>query len=327
MRKRLNLFAILSKKSPRQEFKSSPLKASVVLWVERYLYNPNFFQKLLSYFLLPLSYLYCFLAYIRFNMSKEQDLGIKIVGVGNLSVGGSGKTPLVSALASKYEKSAIVLRGYGRQSRGLQVVKNREKILCDVSVSGDEAMIYARHLPKAIVIVSEDRVEGIQKAKEMGAKIVFLDDAYSKHFIKKLDIVIDIKSENRACLPSGPYRERLWSTKEAIVIKEEREFGRVVKIKQSMQKMSLVTAIARPERLNEFLPEVLSKNYFEDHHSFTKEELLSILERDKSQSLLVTYKDYVKIESFGIPLSLLDLELTLSPDFVAKVDEYISQKV
>ncbi len=123
--------------------------------------------------------------YIRFTIKKPQDFGIDIISVGNITVGGSGKTPLVTALASKYEHAAIILRGYGRASRGLFVVKNGENILCDVSVSGDEAMIYAHKVPHAVVIVSEDRREGIIKAKELGAKIVFLDDAYSKHDIKK----------------------------------------------------------------------------------------------------------------------------------------------
>ena len=131
----------------------------------------------------------------RFKNKKAQDFGIDIISIGNLSVGGSGKTPLVTALASRYENVAVVLRGYGRVSSGLYVVKNREKILEDVSVSGDEALIYAHKLQNAIVIVSEDRKEGILKAKEMGVEIVFLDDAYSKHDIKKLDILIDVNSE------------------------------------------------------------------------------------------------------------------------------------
>ena len=69
------------------------------------------------------------------------------------------------------------------------VVKDKQNILCDVKTAGDEAMIYAKKLPHATVIVSEDRVVAIEKAKAMGCEIVFLDDAYSKHGIKKLDII------------------------------------------------------------------------------------------------------------------------------------------
>ncbi|MDD3441860.1 tetraacyldisaccharide 4'-kinase [Sulfurimonas denitrificans] len=287
----------------------------LVFWVEEYFYNPSLSQKILSIFMLPLSWVYCFYMYVRFKSKRTENFGIGIISVGNLNVGGSGKTPLVTALASRYEGAAIVLRGYGRKSSGLYVVNNGVEILCDVEVSGDEAMIYAHKVSKAIVIVSEDRKKGILKAKEMGAKIVFLDDAYSKHDIKKLDILIHVESKNLSCLPSGPFRERLWSEKEAIVLKEGTHFKRVVELKNKSDKMSLLSAIARPQRLDKYLPKVVSKNYFEDHHSFSKSEVLEILRRDGSDSVLVTYKDFVKLEQFDLPLSLLDLHV--------EVDEYI----
>ena len=250
--------------------------------------------------------------YLRFKSKTAEDFGIKIISVGNLSVGGSGKTPLVTALAKEHINAAIILRGYGRESQGLYVIKDKEKILEDVSVSGDEAMIYAHKLPNVVVIVSEDRKKGILKAKEMGLDTVFLDDAYSKHDIKKKDILIEVKSKNSACLPAGPFRERLWSEKEAVVLVDGVDFKRRVTLVDATPKMSLVTAIARPERLDEFLPSVVSKNYFADHHNYKKEELEAILEKDQSDSLLVTYKDYVKVQDFGLPLSLLDLEIELS---------------
>ena len=298
------------------------MKKSLVFWVEEYFYNPNFFQKLLSFLLLPLSWIYCFAMYIRFQSKTPVDFDIDIISVGNLSVGGSGKTPLVTALASKYTDTAVILRGYGRKSNGLYVVKDRDNILCDVEISGDEAMIYAQKLQNAIVIVSEDRANGILKAKEMGAKIVFLDDAYSKHDIKKLDILIDVKTKNNRCLPSGAFRERLWPSKEAIIFEEEKDFTRVVELKNKSAKMSLVTAIARPSRLDSFLPEVVSKNYFEDHHLFNKKELEEILKKDNSDSLLLTYKDFVKVESFDLPISLLDLEVKVDETVFNRIDNY-----
>ncbi|MCK4875521.1 MAG: tetraacyldisaccharide 4'-kinase, partial [Sulfurimonas sp.] len=199
-------------------------------------------------------------------------------------------------------------------------------ILEDVNISGDEAMIYAHKVPKAVVIVSEDRKDGIKKAKELGAKIIFLDDAYSKHDIKKLDILIDVNSENSFCLPSGPFRERLWASKEAVIVKDGVDFKREVELKDKCDKMSLVTAIARPNRLDSFLPDVVSKNYFEDHHSFTKSELEDVLKRDGSDSLLVTYKDFVKVESFGLPLSLLDLHVEVDNKIFKIIEDYCAKK-
>ena len=295
------------------------MKKSLVFWVEEYFYNPSFLQKLLSYFLLPLSWLYCFVIYLRYRLKRAEDFKIKIISVGNLTVGGSGKTPLVTALGAAFKKPAIILRGYGRDSKGLVVVKDAKEILCNVSVSGDEAMIYAKKLPNSVVIVSEDRKPAIKKAKEMGCEIVLLDDAYSKHDIKKLDVLIAVVTKNNFCLPSGPYRERLWSDKEAVVLQEDVDFTRVVTLKEQTQRMSLVTAIARPSRLDKYLPKVVGKHYFEDHHSFIKEELQAILEADNATSLLVTFKDYVKIESFGLPLSLLDLEVKVDTNVLDRL--------
>ncbi len=301
------------------------MKKNLVFWVEEYFYNPSFVQRLVSLLLLPLSLLYCFGMYIRFKNKKEEDLSIDIISVGNLSVGGSGKTPLVCALANRYENVAIILRGYGRESKGLHIVKDSKNILCDVKISGDEAMIYAHKISHAIVIVSEDRKEGILKAKKMGARVVFLDDAYSKHDIKKLDFLIEVNSNNSFCLPSGPFRERLWSSKEAYILKDGVDFKRVVELKNKSAKMSLVTAIARPSRLDEYLPEVVSKNYFEDHHSFIRSELLEVLKKDASDSILVTYKDYVKLESFNLPLSLLDLDVEVDTKIFKIIDKYIGR--
>jgi len=302
------------------------VKKSLVFWVENYFYSPNTLQKLISFLLLPLSWIYCLGMWIRFNSKIPQDFDMPIISIGNLSVGGSGKTPLTSALALNYEDVAIVLRGYGRESKGLVVIKDTKEILCDVKVSGDEAMIYAHKVSHAIVIVSEDRKKGIIKAKEMGAKIVFLDDAYSKHDIKKLDLLIEVDTKNKSCLPSGAFRERLWAKKEAHILKDGADFKRVVELKDKCDKMSLVTAIARPQRLDEFLPSVVAKNYFEDHHSFVKSELDEIIKKDGSDSLLVTYKDFVKVESFGLPLSLLDLHVEVDPKIFKIIDNYIGNK-
>jgi tetraacyldisaccharide 4'-kinase len=258
----------------------------------------------------------------KFRSSKPVDYGIDVVSIGNLTVGGSGKTPLTTALAGRYEKSAIVLRGYGRKSQGLHVISNGEKILCDVSISGDEAMIYAQKLSGVIVIVCKKREEGIIKAKEMGAKLVFLDDGYSKHHIKKLDLLIASETKNSYCLPSGPYRERVWNGKKVQFVKDGIDFTRAVHVKDATPKMALVTAIARPQRLDAFLPEVISKHYFEDHYFFTKEELEWILYLTGASSLLVTYKDYVKIKDFGISISLLDLELDVDQRVFDLIDDY-----
>ena len=302
------------------------MKKTFVFWGESYLFNPTALQNLLSLILLPLSWVYCILMYFRYKLKKEIDFGVDIVSIGNLSVGGSGKTPLTTALSLKYEKVAIILRGYGRDSSGLYIVSDGEKILEDVSISGDEAMIYAQKIPHAIVIVSEDRKVAIHKAKEMGVEIIFLDDAYSKHDIKKLDIIIDVQTKNNRCLPSGAFRERLWDDKEVLVLVDGVDFVRKTQLKDRCDKMSLITAIARPQRLDKYLPKVISKNYFPDHHMYIKSEIEDILNRDDSESALVTYKDYVKLKKFNLKLSLLDLEVEVDEKIFKKIEDYRAKK-
>jgi len=300
------------------------MKKSLVFWGEKYLFSPGPFEWLISILLLPLSFLYCLVVWIRYKRSVPKGFGLAIISVGNLIVGGSGKTPLTVALARSYTNPAIVLRGYARESKGLFVVSDAKEILCDVKCSGDEGMLYATLLPHAIVIVAEDRVEGIRQAKSMGAEVIFLDDGYSKHFIKKLDLLIVSKQKNPFCLPSGPFRERLWTSKEAVLIEEDKEFVRKVSISNPREKMALVTAISKPQRLDVYLDErVIKKVYFPDHHAFTRDELVSVLNGTGAQSLLVTRKDAVKITGFDLPLSFLELELEVDKKVHQTVQDYV----
>lgn len=302
------------------------MKRFWVQWGEQYLYNPSLTQKILSFLLLPLSWIYCFIAYLRYRRSVPKAFGIPVVSIGNLTVGGSGKTPVVIELAKHFAKPAIVLRGYGRKSRGMVVVKDKTTILCDVIKSGDEAMLYAQSLSNATVIVSEIRERGIAEAKAMGCDVVLLDDGYGKHSIDKLDLLIDVDTPNRFCLPSGAYRERLWKNKCVLMVIEGKSFKRSVKVQNPTSKMVLVTAIARPERLDPYLPSVSEKIYFEDHHFFTQWELEAIVERTGATSLLVTSKDFVKMSSFNLKLSILELSIELDEVLIKTVKEYTDAK-
>jgi len=301
------------------------VKRFLIRWGEGYLYRPSLLQKLLSILLLPLSALYCLCAYIRYRRSVPKNQGIPVVSVGNLVVGGSGKTPLVIELARRFAKPAVVLRGYGRSSRGMVVVKDRD-ILCDIAQSGDEAMLYATSLPHGVVIVSEIRERAIAEAKAIGCDVVLLDDGYGKHAIEKLDVLIRVKTPNPFCLPSGAYREKLWKGKEVLIAEEGETFTRRVSVQNPTRKMVLVTAIARPERLDPYLPEVVEKVYFEDHHPFTPGELEAIVKRTGATSLLVTQKDFVKMASFNLNLTVLELSLDVDEAFIEQVKEYVNAK-
>ncbi len=297
----------------------------VTLWVEDYLFHPNLLQKIISFSLLPLTFLYCLIVILKRAFLKPKNFDIPIISIGNLIVGGSGKTPFTIALAKRYENPAIVLRGYKRKSKGLMVISKRGEILTDVQTSGDEAMLYAKLLKNASVIVSENREEGIKKAKELGCKIVFLDDGFSKAKIKKFDILLKSKSyKNSFCLPSGPFREpKSFEKFASLILQENIDFKREVKIKNPTKRMILITAISNPKRLDSFLPKVVEKIYFPDHYNFKKEEIVKLIQKYNASSILTTQKDAVKMEKFNLPLSILELEIKIEEKILKKCDDFI----
>ncbi|MDR0407827.1 MAG: tetraacyldisaccharide 4'-kinase [Campylobacteraceae bacterium] len=298
-----------------------------VLWIERYFYCPNIFGRFISYLLLPISFLWCLCAKIRRAFKKPVDYHIPIISVGNLTIGGSGKTPICIAIAKEIKKPAIVLRGYGRLSKGLFLVSNLGEILCDIRISGDEAMLYAKELKHAWIIVSENRAKGILKAKELGAQVVILDDGFGKTNIKKFDILIrpNPAPANTFCIPSGAYRESIKNYKNVdLVLEDGIDFERIVNIKNHSEKMVLATAIANPSRLDKFLPSsVIAKKTFPDHYMFNENELLELLSSNDATSILTTTKDAVKMEKFTLPLSILELEIKLSSHIKKTLKSYI----
>ncbi|MDX4012290.1 tetraacyldisaccharide 4'-kinase [Aliarcobacter skirrowii] len=310
------------------------MKQKLILWLENYLFFPNSFQKILSYLLLPLSFIYLLVILFKRLKASKIDFNIPIVSVGNLTIGGSGKTPITIELAKNFKDVCVILRGYGRESKGLFVVSLKGEIKVDVKTSGDEAMLLASTLKNATIIVSEDRVEAIKKAKELGCKIVFLDDGFSKYSIKKFDILLKPKDEptNSFLIPSGAYREpKSFYKKANLVLKEEIDFKRVVTIKKENKEVELpkktilLTAISKPNRLLEFLPKNIETIFFEDHHNFTKDEIDNILNNYRDFAIVTTPKDFVKLEKFNLKnLYIMDLSIKISQkvDFRA-LENYI----
>jgi tetraacyldisaccharide 4'-kinase len=295
-------------------------------WIEQYLFFPNFIQQLIGIAMFPLTVVYCFVNIFKRTSAKHKFfIGVPVVSIGNLIVGGSGKTPLAIALAKNRSNVAVVLRGYGRQSSGLKIVSQNGKIKCDIATSGDEAMLLAKSLPKATIIVSEDRKKAIQKAKDMGAKIVFLDDGFSKYDIEKFNILIRPKVEprNLFCLPSGGYREpKIMYTTANMVLQDGVDFQRVVKFKQNNktieslpQNIVCLTAISKPDRLKEFLPDGTVIESHPDHYSFTQEDINSIEAKYPNSTIVTTAKDLVKLDQFKIKdIILMDLDIEISDD-------------
>ena len=325
-------------------------------FLQRYFFFPSTGDKALSFCLLPLSLIYYLGALLSRAFSKKENLGIRLISIGNLVSGGSGKTPFCIALANRlhdrgYKNIGIVLRGYGRQSRGLIQVSRRGEILCGVESSGDEAMLIAMQTRdlKTSVFVSEKREAAILLAKEQGLDLVLLDDAYRFRFAK-FDILLEPKISpfyNRV-LPSGYYRfPKSYYKKCDLHLVEGRDYERHTRLKDfcgnfrinhqkdlggvldSKRRYVLATAIANPLRLEPFLEAlnhlIVHRHYLPDHASFSEKSLASLLEKVGGNCLLMTQKDLVKCQDFSIPICVMELELSLAPSVISPIISYLER--
>ncbi len=294
---------------------------------EKMFFSPAWYHYPLIIILLPISWIYGIVMYLRRALSSKKSFNIPIVSVGNLIVGGSGKTPFVIALASRYEDVVVISRGYGRQSEGLIEVSQKGEILTSVKQSGDEPMLMAASLPEASVIVSEDRHKAIDFAKKQGVKLIILDDGFNRVKIDKFEILLEPREIlNYYSFPAGPFREFFSQRKYAdIIVKDEVDFTRSVTLENGTEKMVLVTAISNPIRLDKYLPQgVVAKVYLEDHAYFDEQTLAALLEEHNASSILCTSKDRVKMKGFKLPISEMKLKLEIKDEIFAQIDEYIN---
>lgn len=146
------------------------------------------------------------------GVMKSREFGLPVISVGNLAVGGSGKSPmteyLVRLLKGKY-RIATLSRGYGRKSKGFRFVERNSSS----AESGDEPLQFKRKFDDITVAVCEDRVEGIKKL-EGGHDVILLDDAYQHRALRPgLSILLfDYNTifKFRMLLPAGDLREPVW---------------------------------------------------------------------------------------------------------------------
>jgi len=284
---------------------------------EKLFFIPKLYHYPIIVLLLPLSILYGTLMLLRRILARREKFSVPIVSIGNLIVGGSGKTPFVIELASRYPQTTIISRGYGRLSRGLVKVSSNGLILSSVEMSGDEAMLMAISLPHSSVIVSEDRKEAIRVAIEDGAEQIILDDGFNRVDIDKYEILLEPNAiKNLLPFPAGPMREFSFVKKYAdMIFVEDVDFRRVVSFSNLTRRMLLVTAISNPQRLDRYLPDgVVDRYYLSDHAYFDEIILKKLMHNCGANSLLVTQKDMVKMREFKLPLSIIKLKLEIYRD-------------
>jgi len=157
------------------------------------------------------------------GIKKPKKLPVPVISVGNLSVGGTGKTSFVIYLANllKEKRVCILLRGYKRKSKGVLLVSEYGKILTDWEKAGDEAYLLAKLLPNASVVVSEDRYEGgVFAVERLNPELIILDDGFQHRKLHRdLNILLLKKKDlEDYLLPYGNLREPLSSLKRADLV-------------------------------------------------------------------------------------------------------------
>ncbi len=292
----------------------------------------------INYWLMPLSWLYGLAVSIRnlmfdVGMLKSKTFPLPVICVGNITVGGTGKTPhteyLIRMLSEKHQV-AVLSRGYKRQSEGY-VLATPTTPMTDI---GDEPYQMKHKLPQIHMAVDKDRCHGIaelmKKEVQPSTDVVILDDAYQHRYVKA-GLNILLMDYHRLIyldklLPAGRLRESSSGTKRAdivIVTKCPRDITPIERtgIERSLnienwqkiffstysypddmkgigKKPLLVTGIASPEQmiydLQKIVPE-FDVMSFPDHHHFTKNDINNIRTRAAGRTILTTEKDATRL--------------------------------
>jgi len=256
---------------------------------------------------------------------RATEFSVPVLSVGNLSVGGTGKTPVAAWLAGRLlEKGAapaIVLRGYG----------------------GDETIVHERLNEGIPVIAAADRVRGIRDAIAQGVDVVVLDDAFQHRRARRdADILLvsaDAWAGKPRLLPAGPWREPLRAARRAtlvIITRKTADRSAVEDVKRALANaashvpvaiahlapgdlrstatgqtlplhalrgadLTAIAAIAQPELFFKQLTElgaVVRPFSFPDHHAFTRADAVNLaVAAGNSDFVVCTLKDAVKLES------------------------------
>ena len=267
-----------------------------------------------SILLLPLSLIILLIIFLKKKLTRSIKFNIPIICVGNIYIGGTGKTPasiLLSKELTLLGKNPVILRKF---------YKNHV----------DEHNLIKQNFKN--LILCKNRVDGIREAEKTAYDTVILDDGFQDYKIKKnLNIVCFNHNQlvgNGFTLPSGPLREKLNSLKNANIIlingKKNIEFEEKLfnvnsnlKIFYSSYKASNVekfknkrffalAGIGNPENFFQLLKEnnlkIMKELIFPDHYKFSKPQILNIIDQAqrKNCQIIMTEKDYFKIKDFKI---------------------------
>lgn len=307
-----------------------------------------------SWLLLPLSLLFGFLSAarrlaFRLGLKTQQRLRVPVVVVGNISVGGTGKTPVTLRLCELLQahgwRPGIISRGYGVKLNAPRLVKPNDS----PAECGDEPVLLARRSGCPVVIFP-DRVQGGEfLLATTDCNIVICDDGLQHYALERdLEIILIDASRglgNGLLLPAGPLREGAWRLAKADVVlsnggqdaplsgQVRGNFYLQPGVPQPLQHadaaldsaeaLQLVSGIGNPQRFATTVQkagfQLAGQNWFADHHAFTADDLAAI-----PTPLLMTEKDAVKCQAFAKPgWFYLPVQAVLPAD----VENYILERL
>jgi tetraacyldisaccharide 4'-kinase len=285
---------------------------------------PDFWQKkgfwqkggALAAVLSPLGALYGKSVAFKARNIRPFDPGLPVICVGNLTAGGSGKTPVAIAIAemlrARGHKPYFLTRGYGGSERGPALASRGHS----AAMMGDEALLLARTGP---TIVARDRAAGARLAKEKGATVLVMDDGHQNFALRKTLslVVVDAQSGfgNGHQIPAGPLREPVvqgLARADAVVLVGDgapdlKDYaGPVLRAHIKADGAGFAdldvfafAGIGRPEKFAASLEDggahITGICFFDDHHPYTEDEIVQLKMLASDALLVTTEKDFVRL--------------------------------
>jgi len=279
---------------------------------------PDFWQQggALAALLSPLGVLHGASVAFKAARARPFDSGLPVICVGNLTAGGSGKTPIAIALAGilrhRGHRPWFLTRGYGGTTRGPAVASRGHS----AAEMGDEALVLARTAP---TIVARDRAAGARLAREKGASILVMDDGHQNFTLRKSLSLVVVDAEtgfgNGCQIPAGPLREPVaqgLARADAVVLVGEggpalgHFRGPVLRTHLKADGAAFAgkdvfafAGIGRPEKFVASLEDsganITGTCFFDDHHPYAADEILQLKMVAGDSALVTTEKDFVRL--------------------------------
>lgn len=281
----------------------------------KYWQENSFAAKLLA----PLGSIYGYATALRIKLKKPQKATIPVICIGNITAGGTGKTPVAISIAKMLETAMyhpfFVTRGYGGRLQNV-VVNNKKHSAQDV---GDEPLLLSEQAP---VVVNADRFAGANLAIKEGADVIVMDDGFQNPGLyKDLSFLVfdgHYGIGNGKIIPAGPLRETFETgikRADALLIlgRDKHDlaertnlpvfYGHTEPAQTTVNCCNVVAfaGIGHPQKFYHTLKQqgfnVVETIDFPDHHFYSKNEIEKILQKakEKNAEVYTTSKDFVKI--------------------------------